>query len=430
MKPEDYQNTNQSTEASSPPQPNNQPQVESSINNAIVGENVIQPINNVEASFPNVPPISPDVAKNIYPDESNPAQPRPLSSQSITVDTAPKKKKKGLIVGLIIVGALVFLGGGSAAAYTFWYSSPEKVISDSIINAITAKTSIYTGDINVESDDVKMTVNLTSKQDSPRSDIAAKVSLTVSGKTYSTSGSAIVDGTGDAYIKADIANIAAAAKEYIGSMASDVSFNATVSTAIDKFVSNVSNKWIKISSSDLAEYSKDYSTAKDCVNDTIKKYNDDKAAIAELTDLYSKQAFIVSEKVLGQKDGSIGFKIKTDKTKLKAFVNGLKDTKIYKSINSCDKSYSVDDLSTAIDKETSVSDSNVSVELWSNTFTHNVTKLYIDGESSGSKVSAQLLPKFNEKVEIAAPASSITLKQFMAYSEDLYSSIFGGSITN
>jgi len=64
------------------------------------------------------------------------------------------------MIGLIIVGVLAVLGGGLVSAYTFWYSNPNKVVSDALINTITAKTSIYAGNINVDSDNTKVRVSI------------------------------------------------------------------------------------------------------------------------------------------------------------------------------------------------------------------------------------------------------------------------------
>jgi len=445
MKPEDLQNINQTPNPVVPPQPDLNPadsnvvtpiQPQAVASNQLGGqggsvipsENTVEPLTPIETnSFPAASPITPDVAQNIYPDLTNPGQPRPLANQTITVDnTTTKKSKKGLLIGLIAAGALVLMGGGSAAAYTFWYSNPQKVIADAMVNTISAKTSIYAGTIKVDNDDMKVSVDITSKQADVKSDLSAKLSVTMGEKTYSTSGNAIVDGTGDIYFKVNVDGLVSEAKNYIGTVTTDANFNKSVSKAIDDFATKVDDKWIKITSSDLASFDKSYSKSKDCINETVKKYKDDKAAIAEITNLYGKQPFIVADKELGQKDGSFGYQIKTDETKLKAFTNGLKDTQIYKSINSCDSSYSVDDLSKSMTSEAANSN-KATVELWIDAWSHYATKMTVTGEGSGTKVTAEVLPKYNQTIDIKTPSNSITLTQLTKYYEELVNSVYGAS---
>lgn len=442
MRPEDYQKTsvNSDEQPINPPQPIASAEPVTPID-PVPTEPVVSaatPLDPIQTptsidqivqagSIPDNQPITPAVAQNIYPDASNPDQPRPIPSPINNVDvitTVPKKSKKGLIVGLIIAGILILIGG-TASAYTFWYSNPQKVISDAMVNAFSAKTSIYTGNLNVDSDNVKVSVDITSKQADAKNDLSAKVVITTGGKSYSTNGNAVVDGTGDVYFKVDIASIATEAKTYIDSLGASSSEGSKISKAIDDFVVKVNNKWVKVSSSDLAGFNKSYSTTKDCVNKTVSKYKDDKAAIAEITNLYSKQPFVVVGKDLGQKDGSFGYQIKVDQTKLKDFTSGLKDTQIYKSINSCDSTYSVDDFSKSLtDKTTSTSDNSV-FELWVDSWTHNATKLSLTGDSSGTKVSATIIPKYNQTVTVSAPSDSISLTQLKTYVEELVSSVYG-----
>ena len=55
--------------------------------------------------------------------------------QSMDFQAAPKKKKTGLIIGII---AAVLLIGGLVGAY-FWYQSPNKVVADAINKSNSAK---------------------------------------------------------------------------------------------------------------------------------------------------------------------------------------------------------------------------------------------------------------------------------------------------
>jgi len=369
-------------------------------------------------------PITPVIPQNIYPDPSDPSQPRPVPG-SLTIEPVQSKKgKKGLIIGLIIVGVLAVLGGGLVSAYTFWYSNPNKVISDALINTITAKTAIYAGNINVDSDNTKVKVSINTQTSGSTGSLDAKLTMTSYDKDYSANGSGMIDSAGDLYFKVDITKIAAELRSSYKSY-----LDKATLASYDKLVSQVNNKWVKVSSSDLAEYNKTYSTTKDCVNDTVKKYKDDKAAVAEITDLYSKQNFIVVDKNLGQKNGSLGYQLKTDKTKLTEFAKGLKDTKIYKSISACDSSYSVDDALKSYDNTDSDPKTTSTVELWVDSWSHQMTKLSLKAENSDTKISSEFLTKFNQKVNVTAPKDSINISQLKTYIEDFTNSIYGSSDT-
>ena len=92
-----------------------------------------QPVTLVEPAAANIPalPVPPVV----------PIEPTGLSNDT----PSPKpKKRKLLLIGALIVGVSIVLGGSSAAAFTFWYQNPDKVLGDAFVQAIRSKTVTYT----------------------------------------------------------------------------------------------------------------------------------------------------------------------------------------------------------------------------------------------------------------------------------------------
>jgi len=355
----------------------------------------------------NKPSTQPDVASVASTPEV------PVSPTLFPIDTpvgsvvAPvaKKSKKPLIIGIILVVFFALLGGGGVLAYNLWYQNPEKVVTDALINAATAKTSVYTGTVKVESDNVKTVIDLTTKQaDATTGSFDAKVTVTIAGKDYAVNGSALVDASGDLYFKVEkLAGIVAEYKSQLGSY-----IDASQSATIDKIVAKIDGTWIKVSSADLKEFSDTTATAKTCLNDTIKKFKDDKSAIAEVTNVYKKNPFIKIDKKLGEKDGSLGYVIKGDSTALKAFAEGLKTTKVYIALHACDSSFAID--TSSMDTSTT-STSSGTVELWVNSWSHQITKLTFNDASDGSTTSGAISPTYNQSVQIVTPTSSITLTQ-------------------
>ncbi len=363
------------------------------------------------------PVVNPEFAR--VPDATN------IQPVALVVSSGKTKwfKQKKFIIGIASALLLVLVGGGSAFAYVSYYQNPQKVISDSIINAITSKTAIYTGNLSVDNNDVKMSVKISSKLDGATGSLDADLTITASGKTYTISGSGLVDKSGDLYFKIDhLASIIAEAKTSIG-----ITQTSSASAAIDKLVARIDGAWIKISSDDLKQYSEDTATSKTCINDTVKKFKDDKAAIKEVTDLYTKNPFILVDKYLGQVNGSFGYQLKGSNANLKTFMEGLKNTKIYKSLHNCDKTFVIDtkDIST---KEDTNKKNNGTIKLWVDVWSHQITKIEINGTDSGTTTTATILPEFNQPVTVTAPAKSITLTELQTYIQDLMSTMYGSEL--
>lgn len=337
-----------------------------------------------------------------------------------TANLMPRKNRRKLIIGIVVAVVIVLICGLSAFAITSWYQNPQKVITDSLIDAITAKTSIYTGTIKVDdsSNNTKLSVDITTKQADATGSLVAKLVLTAGGKDYSVSGNALVDKSGDIYFKVEnLGGIVTTAKASIG-IASDT----TVSLAVDNLVKKIDGTWIRISSVDLKQYNQDYSASQTCLNDTVKKFKDDKAAIAEVTNLYRSDPFIVVDKELGQTGGSFGYQIKQSNSALKAFANGLQNTKVYKSLHGCDNSFVINENDIGVASSDNSSKDNT-FKLWVSVWTHQITRIELNGKSGSSTTTASLEPKYNQTVDITAPAKSITLADLKSYIDDLTKTI-------
>jgi|GEM_PF-768924 len=350
-------------------------------------------------------------------------------------------KNKKLLVSLAVAFFVVLICGGSTYAYVSYYQNPQKVIADSLINVVTAKTAIYTGkfdyEMKSEYSNINATVDITTKQsDSSTGSLNAKLTLTVDGKKIVAEGDALVDKKGDLYFKVDgVAEIVAEAKTSYGSY-----LDAKTNTSIDKLVQKIDNTWIRISTDDLATFSQEYSTTKKCINDATEKFKNDKIAITEVTDLYIKNPFIVIKKELGQKDGSFGYEIGYDEKSGTSFGKSLQNTKIYKELNKCDSNtFSIDDNTDSgtlpyedqnYDSESSTKDV-ITYKLWVNIWSHQITNFEVNAKTS-SKYSSDtqsgsfyIKPDYNRKVTIDTPTKSITLSELKTYIEELTTSMYG-----
>jgi hypothetical protein len=329
-------------------------------------------------------------------------------------------RRKKFIIGIIVAVLIAIIAGGSAFAYISYYQSPQKVISDSIINVVTAKSLIFTGTINFDSSQGKASIVITSKTANATGSFDAVFNMTYGGKTYSINGSALFDGSGDLYFKVgNLAGIVVQAETSFG-----ISQSSSFSTDVNKLVARIDDTWVKITSKDLKQYSTDTATTYTCLNDTIKKFKNDKSEINEVTDIYTKNPFIVVNKNLGQVGGSFGYQINVSNKKLKLFLDSFKNSKIYKTMHSCDNTFVIDTSNMNTKDETN---KNSKVKLWVDAWSHQITKLEVNGTDSGTTISATILPKFNQAVTITAPKTSITLTQLQSDIQELTTSMQSGS---
>jgi flagellar basal body-associated protein FliL len=357
-----------------------------------------EPVEPTETPFPPTLPTenenTREVAQTISSYSDNIA---PVSSMS--PKTPSKKSKKPLMIGIIIAAVLVVLGGGSALAYTL-YETPQKVLTDAIVGLVTAKTSTYTGTIAIDSSGTKAQVELTAKSAAAAGSLTAKITLTVSGETYTLTGDGVSTSSGDLYIKlSNLNNIATIIKAQAG---------ASADSLIDSLQAKVDGKWIKISASDLSSFSTDASKVQTCYSSTLDKYKNDTSATKQITDLYSKYPFITVEKNLSIESGSIGYQLGSDKTALKSFTNGLSSTAIYKSLHDCDRTFTIDDSTlSSTDTSTGIG----TLQVWIGQWSHQLTKVVVHSNSDGSTLDATINSTFNQTVTVDTPANSITLAQ-------------------
>lgn len=347
-------------------------------------------------------------------------QPLVVSPQASKMDQTgihdKSKNKKKIFFGALISLAILLASSSSSFALVSWYQNPQKVITDSLINMLTTRASVYTGSVKFTSDDIKISVDLTAKQENlTAGSLAAKVTVNISGKDYDVNSDALMDSKGDLYIRlqnlGDIVNVA---ETSLGIIPNSTNFL----TSVDKLVKEIDGTWIKINNDDLKQYSSDTSTAKTCTSDALKKINSDKATYLELFDLYQKRQFIVMDKSLGQKGDSLGYSLKVDTTALKSFQEGLVKTKIYKSIHDCDSNIVAN--TTDIDKVATSPATTDKIELWTNIWSHQITKIVASStDNNRTSFEATLMPQYNQKVTITAPSTSITVSQLQTYVQDV-----------
>jgi len=323
------------------------------------------------------------------------------------VSSQPGGKKKWMVIGGIVAGALVLLGGIGAAAYNVWYQNPDKVIGDAMVNVLHAKSVAYTGSMTVKDKggsllgDMKLTVD--GKNTRTDSELAVKLTLAYGGKDYVIAGSGVVDKDGNLYVKINDT------KKLIDTFTDGMELPASITSIVTK----IDSRWIKISATDLKDFSEDYSKSQKCTTDVVKKYENDSAAINQIVDLYSKNRFIEVKQKLGSKNGSLGYVVDGNNEKAKSFAKGLNDTTIMKAMVACDDSFKIDSGDLTNDTE-SDSKSTSRVEVWVDRWSHQLTKIAVTDTSDASDTSLVFEPTFGGDIAVTVPKDTISLSELQA----------------
>jgi hypothetical protein len=343
------------------------------------------------------------------PSVATPPPDRAYVSPSTSPSLVPqRKKRKGLLIGLIIAAVLLL---AVSLLYALWFQNPNKVVSDGIMQAINAKTVAYTGTIAVVGD-TKMNVTLDGKGSAKGNDVNAKMVIDAQGKKYTLEGSGVMIGTGDLYFK--IKNIDDLINNYRSAIP------AESQPLFDKIIAKINDKWIKVSSDDLKSYSEDVAKAQKCTTDAVKKIQDDAATKSELMAIYKNHPFITIDKSLGGKDGSFGYVLTSDKEKAKTFATALKETAVYKTLQKCDNSFTINEND--LTKQDGKKGSKADVEVWVHQWTHQITKVVLKDDSSTNKTTMAIETTFNQPVTIATPKDATTLEQLQKDITDLLGS--------
>lgn len=359
------------------------------------------------ASLPPMPSV-PTVPAEIEPSTSPlpPVPPsqfdEPVAPPTMAVPAKkPGKRKKITIIVLII---LLFLVAGGAAAYKFWYQNPEKVISDGIVHALQAKTTTYTGSLDVATGAAKIKVALNGNYKTGAQDMNADVTISIGNIDYKVKASVLIDDKSDLFIK--VANLDAITAPM------RVSIPESAQGSFDDLVAKLNDRWIKISAEELATFNQDASKSQACINNVVQQTENHTSLQQEIEELYKKNKFVIVSEQLGDKDGSTGYVLSVDQAKAKVFVADLKNTEVYKTLHDCDDSFTISD--TLFEKTSE--EPTVRTEVWVSAFMHRITKVSFSTTSSDSDVTSkvEVNPTFNGDVTIETPEQSTTLKQLQA----------------
>lgn len=344
-------------------------------------------------------------------------------AEPVVVSTLPPKKKlpKGVLAGIIVAAALIIVGGATTLAYNFWYQNPYKVVSDAIVNALTANTVSATGNAEIKAKDYTLKIDVSGRNSlEANSTFAAKVSIKGDGFNYTIDAETIYGAEGDMYIKLNDAQKLAKSFE-------DQSNGQVSLDVFEDVIKKVDSKWVKISADDLGDFNDELKEAQQCSADISKKLNKDtkfrKQVMDETQDLYKAHPFIIVGDKLGSRtingQGSLGYALTSDSKVADAFFTGFKDTVLGKEFKNCNKDVKFEDIiSDDFDKESS--DTKTEAQIWVSRFGHSITEFNITAKDDEANGSFVLNPVFNKNEAVEVPSDFIPFSELKADIEKAY----------
>lgn len=390
-------------------------------------ETVAQPTSNESA------PFAPQNQPWSTPTESVTPTPAALAifgsgpAEPTSVTPPLKKRKKGLFVGLIAAGVVALLIGGGALAYNVWYQNPNKVVSDALVNAITAKTMSATGTIELKGADYTLKVDASGKNSlEANSTVAVKLDFSSDEFSYSVNGEGIFSSEGDIYVKlSDVKKLITSIEEQ---SEGEVSFEAFAGV-----IEKVDGQWIKIGKGDLGDVNEEYEKSQKCLADISKQLESDasfrKTVENETEAIYKAHPFVVVGDKLGSRTingtASLGYTLTGDANIADEFFTKFGDSELGKKFKDCNKDIKFDDVINAEDAQDT--DTITETQIWVSRFGHEITELNLkvdDKETSGTIV---FNPVFNKNETIEIPSDVVPFSELQSDIEKAYEESFGQS---
>ena len=353
-----------------------------------------------------VPPVKPTIS------------PQPITPVPSPQQDTPKKKSKGLLIGIICVIALLLIGG-AVATFIIIKTQPSNIIASSLNNLFNAKHIAIDGNIEMaskgsaEGNSIKINFTTSSSETNNSTTAQAEISLPMLGLpkpiTLELNEVLISDGKMYAKVKGirevlSRNNIATIGGAYIN--------NETI-TLIENVGEILEDRWIMISLEEIINsnlYRIDEQTKQkilstsDCtknVINTIPSYSN------EISDIYKKHPFVIMQ----QQPDSF-YSISFNPEQLTNFGNSIPQTKLYQDLASClSESVKVASSTTFTPESAKTfveAMPNISAK-FDGFMDYHLSELKIAEDSNYSAMSADLKFNYNSTSSISAPSEYVSI---------------------
>ena len=342
-------------------------------------------------------------------DQGNQPAPQP---QYNSVPMQPKKKKTGLIIG-IVLGVIALIAIISAVlVYFLWWQNPEKMVTDAVSNAIMAKKMTADGKVVIDMRDqgkIELNVKTATESGKSKANIDAKLDVKGVEKNIPLKGDVVLDSDGTIYVKINnFKDLYGTLLEIVMESSSGGNLSRSqIETYRDQTlekmgseIDKMSDTWMKISPDEIGSEYK-------CGINALKKIQSDESARKEVAQLYRKNSFFtIKDSKISDRNGGRGFELQGDNSKLSKFNDEFKKSSAGKALSKCGKynSYKSSE-SSSIDKS--------SLKVWVDRSSHELKALELKGDGKKASVEISFDINMNKSEEIKAPSDAESLKEFV-----------------
>lgn len=352
-------------------------------------------------------------------DQGNQPAPQP---QYNGVPMQPKKKKTGLIIG-IVLGVIALIAIISAVlVYFLWWQNPEKMVTDAMSNAIMAKKMTADGKVAIDMrDQGKIELNVKTATDSGKSKANIDARLNIKGveKNIPLKGDAVLDSDGTIYVKINnFKDLYGTLLEIVMESSSGGKMSRTQMEAyrdqtlkkLNSEINKMNGTWMKISPDEIGSEYK-------CGINALKKIQSDESARKELAQIYQKNSFFtIKDSKISDRNGGRGFELQgNNKSNSSKFEEEFKNSSVGKALSKCGKS---NDYKSS--ESSSIDES--SLKVWVDRSSHELKALELKGDSKKASVEISFDINMNKSEEIKAPSDAESLKEFIEGFMEGYSS--------
>ena len=372
-------------------------------------------------------------------------QPTPAAPAVMQAVQPPEKKKRtGLIIGIIAAAVGVAALVATLLVYLLWWQNPDRVVARAVSSYIQNGSNGLGGNAKISGTGMTAEVDIEARVDGDKESYQLAVSveaddlpidnldfrldlISAEGVLYARANDLdkIVDDIVDMAVDQAIEGSTSGGEV---SAADVAQIRSQVRQMFTPILDKVNNQWVKLS---LDEMGEDASNDMTCTLEALQKLNTDKGVQKEVAGIYSENNFLIVSEELPAKDGSVGYKIDLKNElvheRFESFVDALKETEYAKAIQDCgdvDLDEAKDEVA---DDESSLRDE--SLVLWVNKSSTTLTGVEFSGTSvsDDEEVTIELELDLQGAAEAAieVPAEARDFEEVM---QEVVMMFFGGSM--
>ena len=367
-----------------------------------------------------------------------------LSFQSLLARLKEQyRNNKVPVVGAILAVTFLVLGIGGWAVYALWYQNPEKIVTDALVNAMTAKTTTFKVTSSSYTDGETSSMTLEGKAGHKE---GASGSLRIESKTQSSDSMKVAvdfvhSVAGDDYIRLDSTEaLRQQIIEYMseGSDSSSRSMVQLLDMFLTPILERIDNKWVRFGDEEIKYLDAEVGEGYGCLEKSYEILGTNIDMMLELAFRYNdNKPFTVQERI-GTTNGKVGYTVGIDKAATKRLIESLKTTKFFQTVEGCYAQTGdlLDDLTNAINDMPK----KVRIELWIDQWTHELARIHIDvsdGKSPQPNTATyDIVTSFNAPISIDIPKTSMSFQDAIPEMSQLFggdaspaaAAFFGGAI--